>query len=150
MRRDGARLLSAGMNRFYGYDEREKAAFEDVLPGEPDYEVIQNGARMGMFEKGGSFNPNDELTRLTLSRWLVDAMGYREVAQMGNTVSSSFKDIGSLTQVEKNYLGLGQGLGLMQGDSGGMFRPGDSLTWEELAAVVLKASPKLRARMEKW
>lgn len=30
-----------------------------------------------------------------------------------------------------------------------MFRPGDSLTWEELSAVVIKASPKLRARIEK-
>lgn len=45
----------------------------------------------------------------------------------------------------RNYVAIACGLGLMQGDDNGLFRPADQVTWAELAVLVTKAAPRLRA-----
>lgn len=148
-RRDVARVLVAATSHYYSNDGRLKDLFRDVGPSDPDYGAIQSAASMGIIEKGGSFNPDQQVNRLTLAQWLINALGYREAAEMNNNISASFKDIDSLSARERNYIGLAQGLGLMQGDQTNMFRPGDLITWEELAAAALKAAPQLRNRV-RW
>ena len=45
--------------------------------------------------------------------------------------------------MEQNYIALAYGLGFMQGDGSELFRPGDQVTWEEFAAVLIKALPRI-------
>ncbi|NPV74585.1 MAG: S-layer homology domain-containing protein [Pelotomaculum sp.] len=37
------------------------------------------------------------------------------------------------------------GLGLIKGDENGLFRPGEEMTWAELASLVTRAAPRLQS-----
>ncbi len=146
-KRDAARLITSAMNNYYGNDGRSDKQFQDINPGDPDFNAIQTGALLGVYDKGGNFNPEQPVTRLTLARWMVNALGYAEVAKINTNIISSYKDIASLSATDRNYIGLAQGLGIMQGDETGLFKPSDNVTWEELAAVVINSAPKIRNKM---
>lgn len=145
-KRDVARLITASMGNYYdyGYDEKREQQFRDVNPEDPDFNAIQAGAILGVYNKGGNFNPEQPVTRLTLARWIVNAMGYAEVAQISNNIASSYKDIASLSAADRNYIGLAQGLGIMPDDETGFFRASDSVTWEELATAAINSAPQIR------
>jgi hypothetical protein len=149
-KRDAARLITAVMNSNYGYDESSDKQFQDINPDDPDYNAIQTGALLGVYDKGGSFSPEQKVTRLTLARWMVDAMGCAEAANISNNIESSYEDISTLSAKDRNYIGLAQGLGIMRGDENGRFNPTDNVTWEELAAVVINSAPKLRNKSGMW
>lgn len=55
----------------------------------------------------------------------------------------AFTDLETLSVREQNYIGLAYGLGFLRGDGIGKFRPDDPVTWEELAAAVIRALPLL-------
>ncbi|MFZ5631843.1 MAG: S-layer homology domain-containing protein [Bacillota bacterium] len=147
-RRDGIRLLMAAAGNRYGDGDERRAGpyFEDIKNDDPDYRTIQWAADMGIIEKGGQFRPGDNLTRTTLAAWLVNSMGYKNVASITNKIESPFNDIAELSRQDQNYIGLANGLGFMAGNGTQNFRPGAAVTWEELSAAVLKAAPKLRNR----
>lgn len=149
-KRDAARIMTASMNHVYGFDGKPVKPFQDVNQDDPDFNAIQSGALLGMYEKGGNFNPDQNITRLTLAKWMVNAMGYGDVAKMKNTINSTFKDISDLSATDRNYIGIVQGLGMMQGDESGKFNPNDNVTWEELAAIVIKSAPVLRNKQVFW
>ena len=98
---------------------------------------------LGILPKEGSFAPDKPLDRKTLAAWLVNAARYGEVAGIPNRITSPFTDLETLSVREQNYIGLAYGLGLMRGDGIGKFRPDDPVTWEELAAAVIRALPLL-------
>ncbi|MCL5056847.1 MAG: S-layer homology domain-containing protein [Actinobacteria bacterium] len=146
-RRDGIRLLMAAAGLNY-YDERQSGpAFSDVTAGDPDYAAIQRAVELEFIEKGGQFLPGEPLDRRTLAAWLVNGLRYREVASIPGLIESPFKDISELPLKDRNSIGLASGLGLLSGDGSGNFRPHDSVTWEELAAVAIKLSPRLGDRI---
>lgn len=149
-KRDAARLMTAAMSKYYDNDENIDKQFQDINPEDPDFNAIQAGALQGVYDKGGNFNPDQPVTRLTLARWMVNAMGYAEVTKINNNITSSYKDIASLSATDRNYIGLAQGLGIMRGDETGLFKPSDNVTWEELAAVVINSAPKMRNKMGTW
>ncbi|AGL00395.1 YcdB/YcdC domain-containing protein [Desulfoscipio gibsoniae] len=149
-KRDVARLITATMGNYYDYNEKREQQFRDVNLEDPDFNAIQAGAIMGIYDKGGNFNPEQPVTRLTLARWMVNAMGYAEIAKINNNIASSYKDIASLSATDRNYIGLAQGLGIMRGDETGLFKPSDSVTWEELAAVAINSAPKMRNKNGTW
>ncbi|ACV61349.1 S-layer domain protein [Desulfofarcimen acetoxidans DSM 771] len=149
-KRDAARLIIAAMGNYYDYDEKREQQFLDINPEDPDFKAIQAGAILGVYDEGGNFNPEQPFTRLTLARWMVNAMGYAEIAKINNNIASSYKDIASLSATDRNYIGLAQGLGIMRGDETGLFKPSDSVTWEELAAVAINSAPKMRNKSGMW
>ncbi|MFZ5642324.1 MAG: YcdB/YcdC domain-containing protein [Bacillota bacterium] len=144
-RRDAIRLIMAAAGGYY--DEQQLPQyFKDIASGDEDYNAIQRAAQMKIIEKGGNFLPENTLTRQSLAEWMVNSLGYREVASMPNTIKSNFKDISGLSPLEINYAGLANGLGLLSGDETGKFRPQEGVTWEELSAAIMKLAPKLRNR----
>jgi hypothetical protein len=145
-RRDGIRLIMADMGSVQYDDQPAGQYFSDITPGDPDYNVLQRAATLEVIEKGGQFLPGEPLDRRTLAQWLVNRLKYREVAAIPGLIESPFRDISGLPLKDRNCIGLVSGLGLMSGDGGGDFRPLDSVTWEELAAVVLKLPPRLQGR----
>jgi len=78
-----------------------------------------------------------------LAAWLVNLVGFKDIATIPNKITTPFEDIATLPGLEQNYIALAYGLGFMQGNGSVMFRPGDNVTWEEFAEVLLKALPRI-------
>ena len=143
-RREAVRVLVAAARRYYGAEEVPSSpSFGDLLPGDPDLGTVETAVALGILPREGSFAPDKPLDRKTLAAWLVNAAGYGEVAAIPNRITSPFADTAALSRREQNYIGLAYGLGFMRGDGTRRFRPDETVTWEELAAAVIRALPVL-------
>lgn len=144
-RRDAARVVAAAATPYYRFDVLTKSSsYQDVKAGDPDFGAIESLAELKIIDRGGSFKPDQQLTRLELAIWLVNAVGHKDVTAIPNKITAPFQDISALSGQEQNYLGLAYGFGFMSGGSSDMFRPGDVVTWEELSAVITRALPQIR------
>ena len=149
-RRDGIRLIMAAVGSGYYDGLGAGPHFSDVTADDPDYTAIQRAAEMEFAAGGGQFMPGDPLDRRTLAVWLVNGLRYGEVTSIPGSIESPFRDISSLPLKERNSIALACGLGLLSGDGNGNFRPLDSVTWEELAAVVMKLPSRLGERLGRY
>uniref|UniRef100_UPI00046FFFE3 S-layer homology domain-containing protein n=1 Tax=Paenibacillus polymyxa TaxID=1406 RepID=UPI00046FFFE3 len=97
--------------------------------------AIQEAVRQGFLsgDPQGTFRPAATLTRQELAVLLVRALKLDPISS-----SSTFKDVQS-KQFAAPYIEAAQKAGLLSGDGLGNFRPNDSVTREELAAVFVRA-----------
>ncbi len=147
LRRDAVRVLVGITGSGYrspGGDDKT-AGFNDITPNDRDFNAIQTAVRCGMLDGTGSFKPDQPLTRETLAVWLVKALGYGEVAAMPIKMELKTTDAALVPESSRNYAAIACGLGLMQGDDEGRFRPLDQATWAELAVLATRAAPRLQA-----
>ena len=121
----------------------DKPSFQDVGVDDPDFGVIEAAVKIGVIDKGSIFNPDQPLTRKVLATWLVNLVGFKDIATIPIKITTTFEDITTLPEREQNYIALAYGLGFIQGDGSVMFRPGDNVTWEEFAEVLFKALPRI-------
>ena len=143
-RKDAARvLMAATMSHYKERAGSDKPSFQDVGVNDPDFAAVEAAVKMGVIDKESIFNPDQPLTRKVLTTWLVNLVGFKDIAAIPNKIMTPFEDITTLSEREQNYIALAYGLGFMQGDGSEMFRPGDQVTWEEFAAVLIKALPRI-------
>ncbi len=144
-RRDALRVLMGSlgmMNTEPG--QASQPLFNDVSLSDPDYEVIQAAVDNGVLDPGPSLNPDGTITRAAFVEWLVRALGYRQVAEMPASISHNFADVQQLSNTERNYLAIAEGLGIVKGGAKMMFHPDAPLTWAELTTMVTEAAPRLQ------
>ena len=111
--------------------------FPDV-PLDADYAYAVNHlAELGIFsgDEKGNFNPNKTLTRAEFAVTMVRLIGETDKALKSKT--SSFSD------VPKNhwacgYIEVAVEYGLFSGYGNGKFGPGDTLTYEQAVAILLR------------
>ncbi|MCL6561189.1 MAG: S-layer homology domain-containing protein, partial [Firmicutes bacterium] len=144
-RRDAVRvLMSANGAGYHAPGEGgETSGFGDIAPNDRDYAVIQAAEQRGILEGGGNFSPEQPVTRETFAIWLVRALGYKEIANMPVKIEIKLADAELVNENSRNYVAIACGLGLMQGDENGLFRPSDNITWAELSSLVTRAMPRL-------
>ncbi|MEG6616741.1 YcdB/YcdC domain-containing protein [Peptococcaceae bacterium 1198_IL3148] len=143
-RRQAIKILTAASQYYYG-DDGAPLRFNDVVANDADIESIRRAVQLGMFENQGQLNPDALLTREQLAVWLVNGIGYREIADLPVKMEINFKDQNSITDQYKNHVAIAAGLGLFSGDKNGNFNPQQPVTWAELATIVTRVAPKLNA-----
>lgn len=139
-RRDAIRIL--GSQGHYYYGDSLKLKFTDIKQDDPDAEAFIKIITMGILENKGQVRPNDPLTREQLAVWLVNGIGYQEVANLPIRMESPFKDVPN-DHPHRNSIAIIQALGVFNGDENGLFKPQQPVTWAELASVITKVAPKL-------
>lgn len=149
-RRDAVRVLMGAMSMQYGGRGEEPPAFSDIGRSDRDFMAVQMAVRLGVLTGGGEFKPEEPLTRETIAAWLVRALGHEDVAKMPNKIELNVQDADLVDVTLRNHVAIACGLGLMSGDDSGFFRPGDKLTWAELATLASKAAPRLRNRIGRY
>ena len=82
---------------------------------------------------GAQFNPNAQVTRLTLAIALVKALGFDAEAQASGLLNPGLLDWLGIPQLARGYVSVAISKGLMSANALGLFRPTDSLTRLELA-----------------
>ncbi|MTI83080.1 MAG: hypothetical protein FH756_04085 [Firmicutes bacterium] len=143
-RREGLKVLGVAGSRYYHPQHPLQSPFKDVADSDQDITSFMRAVDTGIIEVGGKLYPDAPLTREDLAVWMVNVLGYKEVAGAPISMTVDFADTASISAGKENYVAITAGLGLMNGNGKGSFRPQKPVTWGELASVVIKAAPKLK------
>ncbi|SHH78628.1 S-layer homology domain-containing protein [Sporobacter termitidis DSM 10068] len=81
-------------------------------------------------------NPAKLISRVEFVKYLINALGYNEVANLQGIYSPGFKDDGTIPAGLAGYAAIAKGLGIIKGDQNGKFNPNDTATRTQ-AAIML-------------
>ncbi|GMK42788.1 hypothetical protein PCCS19_58480 [Paenibacillus sp. CCS19] len=109
--------------------------FTDVSKNAWYYGWIQAAVQLGIADgtSASTFSPTKSVTRQEAALLLVRALRQSTVA---TGTSNGFKDAASIASWAQPAVAAAKKLGLLKGDSAGNFRPTDSITREEAAAML--------------
>jgi serine protease AprX len=125
------------------------ARVPQYLPGQSSYKDVRDTSTMLFVEsvqasptgalftdaiKGGSFRPNDAVTRLTAAVALVRAAGLRSEAEAKAGSPLVFLDTSGIPSELRGYISVAVSNGLLQSDS--TFRPNGAFTRADLAHAI--------------
>ena len=82
--------------------------------------------------------PQRLVTRTELCRCFVSLSGLKEAAELKGIFRCGFTDEEEIPEAELGYVAIAKGLGVVQGDGSGAFRPTDSATRQELAVMLYR------------
>ena len=112
----------------------------------PDYEnadeemlePVYREARARGFIAATEQEPARTVTRSELCRGFVGLSGLTEAAEMQGIFRCGFTDDDAIPAADLGYVAIAKGLGVVQGDGKGAFRPGDGATRQELALMLYR------------
>ncbi len=112
----------------------------------PDYEngdeevlkPIYREAKARGFLASTDQDPKRTVTRSELCRCFVGLSGLTEAAEMRGIFRCGFTDEEAIPEADLGYVALAKGLGVVQGDSAGAFRPTEGATRQDLALMLYR------------
>lgn len=81
-------------------------------------------------------NPSKKISRAEFVKYLVNALGYKEIATLQDIYKPGFTDDKSIPAGLEGYMAIGKGLGIIKGDQNGYVRPND-IASRTMAAIML-------------
>lgn len=127
-RREALKILEmAGMED--AEERRLFSPFPDVSVNDPDLWAFLHAVWCGIIEPAGSLQPEEPLTREEAALWLV------------NLIRNEEKMTESPHQIDQ--AAVTQDLILAGTGNGNSSRPGEPITWGELAVMITRAVPYL-------
>lgn len=92
---------------YYQNDQNEnKDYFKDIPKDDPYYKYIQAGVEFGIIDKGDYFKPNDKVTKIDLTKWIINAMKQRELAKYSSIFKAPYKDKETIKTEDIGYVAL--------------------------------------------
>jgi hypothetical protein len=125
------------------------ARVPQYLPAQSTYRDVRDASSMLFVEsvqasptgplfidvsRGGSFRPNDAVTRLTAAVALVRAAGLRSEAEAKAGTPLAFLDVSGIPSELRGYISVAVSNGFLQGDT--TFRPNGAFTRADLAHAI--------------
>jgi len=83
----------------------------------------------------GNYYPEKAVNRAEAAKLVITALGLAEYAE-GNT--ASFTDLAGYGWAA-GYIGYAEALGILKGDGNGKFRPADTVSYQEMATMLVRA-----------
>ncbi|NLA86452.1 MAG: hypothetical protein GX847_04050 [Clostridiales bacterium] len=81
-------------------------------------------------------DPAGLVSRAVFAKYLVNALGYREIAMLPGIFKPGFKDDKTIPAGFTGYVAIARGLGIINGDQNGMFKPNE-ISNRVMAAIML-------------
>ena len=91
---------------------------------------------MGIIGKSESIDSDTPATRADGPKYIIRALGYREVAELSDTFACGFTDSDSIAPELLGYAAIAKGMGIIKGDENGCFNPNDALTRADAAIMI--------------
>ncbi len=110
--------------------------YADATPEELD--SIYSAAYYQGFIATREQNPDRLVTRTELCRCFVSLSGMQESAQLQGIFRTGFTDEEEIPEEDLGYVAIAKGLGVVQGDRDGAFRPMEGATRQELAVMLYR------------
>ena len=123
-------MLSA-TGRQLNYSDYENADEETLKP-------IYREAKARGFIATTEQQPSRIVTRSELCRCFVGLSGLTEAAEMQGIFRCGFTDDADIPDADLGYVAIAKGLGVVQGDGKGAFRPLDGAARQELAVMLYR------------
>ncbi len=83
-------------------------------------------------------HPDRPVTRTELCRCFVGLSGMQEAAELKGIFACGFTDEEEISEGDLGYVAIAKGLGVVQGDRSGAFRPNDGPTRQELSVILYR------------
>lgn len=83
----------------------------------------------------GTFKPDNAVTRAEAAVIIIKALGLEKSV---GVQKSSYTDMSGYAWAEP-YIAFASNLGILQGDGNGKYRPGDTVSYNEMAAILVRA-----------
>lgn len=117
--------------------------FADVKRSQWYYEHVENAVSLGLFsgDTNGRFRPTDNITRAEFASVMAKSLGVDVSSYQG----ASFSDV-SVGKWYAPAVAWAKASGLMSGDGGNIFRPGDPITRQEMCTVLRNATKNRAAK----
>lgn len=109
------------------YPDVKGEAFEDAVTVLSDLGVVSG-------YEDGTYGPEKIVTRAEMAVLVVRALGYSDVT----SGTSTFTDMDGYGWAEP-YISVAQGLGIISGYGDGTFRPGNTVSYDEAATMLVAA-----------
>jgi spore germination protein YaaH len=116
----------------------ESPSFPDVSAGEWFFPYVEAALSHGAVTGGGSFYPNEAITREDMAVMLVRALGYDALAGQVGDYGLRFEDVSE----NKGYITIAYDIGMINGVSQTSFAPGSTAKREEAAAMLVRVYEK--------
>lgn len=115
------------------------AATPSDVAGKPEQSAVEELVALGVFNgyEDGTFKPGNEITRAELAKAAIIASGNESAANILKNVKPSFSDVKQSVWYS-GYINAAAQKGYIVGYNG-KFRPSDSVKFEEVVAIMLRA-----------
>jgi hypothetical protein len=129
-------LTSTNSRAYYSYARSKQVELVDIKADDPDYETFALAANRGIISPRGQFNPEGYINREELAVWVIKSLGYDNIAQIKNPITTPVKDAGKISPNRYNYVGLAYGLGIITPDEKNNLRSLDKVSRAEMAVIA--------------
>ena len=130
--------------RFFGWETGvpTEQTYPDV-PVDAWYAgAVETAYRNGAITRAQDpFRPNDPITREELAVMLVRALGYGEIAGLGQDLPMPFEDV----KTNSGYITMAYDLGVVNGTTATTFSPNRTATREQVAVMLMRLYDKLHS-----
>ena len=127
-------MLAKSGDRSLGMEPRPVAAAGKGPWYQRYYDAV---VRMGVIQAGERPDPDAPVTRETLARLTINAMGYSKVARLSDIYVLDFQDAAEISGHLRGHAALAAGLGLL-GPAEGKFLPKEVVTRGRAAVTLVK------------
>lgn len=118
-------------------------SFTDVSADHTWYTQIEAAVQMDVLDAGGTFRPNDPITRGEMAEMLVRALGLRGAAELCEKKAAlPFTDV----TTRRGYITVAYDIGMTKGTSATTFGPDLTATRGQAAAMLARIYEKLSQR----
>lgn len=137
-RREALKAVLAATNprAYYSYARSKQIELDDIKAEDPDYETFALAASRGIIPPWGQFDPDGYINREELAVWVIKSLGYDNIAQIKNPITTPVKDAGKISANRYNYVGLAYGLGIITPDGNNNLRSLDKVSRAEMAIMA--------------
>ncbi|NMA03979.1 MAG: hypothetical protein GX925_04655 [Clostridiales bacterium] len=88
------------------YRESNKDYFKDISKDDPYYKYIEAGVESGIIEKGEYFKPDEKISKIELTKWIINAMKQKELAKYSDIFKSPYVDKEAIEAENVGYVAL--------------------------------------------
>ncbi|SDK19120.1 S-layer homology domain-containing protein [Natronincola ferrireducens] len=127
------------LNKGYGYKNDEKQPyFKDLDKDDPYYIYVEAAIENKILEKGdGYFQPEETITKIESTQWLLNAMGQKELAQFTEIFQVPYTDKGDIPKEDRGYVALAKYYNIFADkNSEGAFQPDKVFTRGEFVSIL--------------
>ncbi len=94
------------VDRYYKEFDKDKDYFKDISKDDPYYKYIEAGVEFGIIDKGDYFKPNEKISKIELTKWIINAMKQKELAKYSIIFQSPYKDKEAIKEEDIGYVAL--------------------------------------------
>lgn len=83
-------------------ENKGKDYFKDISKDSPYYKYIEAGIEFGIIDEGDYFKPDENISKIELSKWIINAMKQRDLAKYSSIFQNPYKDT---EEIKTEYIG---------------------------------------------